>query len=296
MRTLFYSIGQGIRNLLRNKGYAAASVATMTACLFLFGLFYSVITNIQAMVRNAEEGVSVTVFFQPGVTEDQIRQIEVAVGERPEVSDVVYVSADEAWASFSKEYLGEYADGFEDNPLADSANLEIYLKDVSRQEDLVNYLQGLDIVREVNRSELTATTLTGINSLMWYASAAMIVILFIVSLFLISNTVATGISSHRDEIAIMKYIGATDFFVRGPYVFEGVIIGVLGSLLPLGLNYFIYNRVIEIISGKFSMLARLLTFLPVQTVFRTLIPVSLILGVGIGFFGSVFTVRKHLHV
>ena len=294
--TFFYTIGQGIRNLWHNKGYAAASIATISACLFLFGLFYSVLQNFEHMVKTAEEGVSVTVFFNEGVTEEQIMQLKIAIEEREEVASVNYVSEDEAWEKFSVDYLGEYAEGFTENPLEGMSNLEIYLKDVSRQSELVDYLTGLEEVREVNHSETTATTLTGANRLIAYVSITIIAILLVVSVFLISNTVAMGITTHTDEITIMKYIGATDFFVRAPYVFEGIIIGVLGSVIPLGLIYVFYVKTIEFVEERFSMLASLLEFIPVQAIFRELVPISVILGVGIGFVGSVFTIRKHLHV
>ena len=114
--------------------------------------------------------------------------------------------------------MGEYADGFTENPLADSANLQIYLKDVSMQPALVTYLESIQGVREVNRSEVTATTLSGMNKLIAYISIGIIVILLAVSVFLISNTVTIGISVRKEEINIMKYIGATDFFVRAPFV------------------------------------------------------------------------------
>jgi len=294
--SFFYTLGQGIKNIFRNKGYSAASIATISASLFLFGLFFSVIDNISYMVHNAEQGVAVTVFFDEGTSEDEINQIKIALEERPEVKRVVYVSADDAWSEFSKEYLGDYADGFTENPLAGDDNLEIYLNDVSKQGELVSYLENLDNVREVNRSEITADTLTGVNRLIAYTSAFIIGILIIVSVFLISNTVATGITSHKDEINIMKYIGATDFFVRAPYVIEGMLIGLVGALIPLGLTYFFYNRVGGAIAERFSMLSNILKFLPAADVFRYLIPVMIVLGVGIGFLGSTLTIRKHLHV
>lgn len=94
----------------------------------------------------------------------------------------------------------------------------------------------------------------------------------------------------------MKYIGATDFFVRSPFVIEGMMIGVIGSLLPMGIIYVLYNQVIEYIMQRFTMLSSLLAFLPVETIFSTLFPVSIAMGVGIGFLGSITTVRKHLKV
>ncbi|MCR4758645.1 MAG: permease-like cell division protein FtsX [Butyrivibrio sp.] len=294
--SFFYTIGQGFKNLGRNKWYTLASIATISACLFLFGLFYSIITNFQNVVKTAEEGVSVTVFFNEGIGEEQILVVKSDLEKRPEVREIVYVSADEAWEGFKEEYLGEYADGFTENPLADSANLQIYLNDVSMQGALVTYIESIDVVREVNRSEVTATTLSGLNMLIAYISAGIIIILLLVSIFLISNTVTMGIAVRKDEINIMKYIGATDFFVRAPFVVEGIIIGIIGSLIPLAIIYFVYTNAIAYIVSKFTMLSSILNFLPVEIIFNKLFPISLAIGIGIGFFGSFTTVRKHLHV
>ena len=121
-------------------------------------------------------------------------------------------------------------------------------------------------------------------------------ILLAVSTFLISNTVTIGISVRKEEIGIMKLIGATDFFVRAPFVVDGVLIGLIGSALPLALLYVLYSKVVVYIAGKFSFLSNMMNFLPVNEVFRTLVPVALILGVGIGFMGSRITIHKHLRV
>mgnify|MGYP000013914271 FL=1 len=294
--TFFYTLRQGIINIFRNKWFSLASVATIGACLFLFGLFYSVIVNFQNIVKTAQEGVCVTVLFDEGISGERIEEIGALIDRRAETSRVVFKSADEAWEEFKVDYLKGYADGFPDNPLTGSDSYEVYLNDVSMQPALVSYLEGLDGVREVNRSEIVATTLTGVNSLVAYISVGIIVILFAVSIFLISNTVTIGISVRKEEIAIMKYIGATDFFVRSPFVIEGMMIGAIGSLIPLGLIYVLYNKVIEYILTRFAVLTKLLTFLPVETIFSTLLPMSIIMGVGIGFLGSITTVRKHLRV
>lgn len=294
--TLFYTLWQGIKNIFRNKLFTLASVATISACLFLFGIFYSILANFQNIIKNAEEGVCVVVLFDPGIPERRIEEIGDMIIKRAEVAKVNFVSADEAWESFKEEYLGEYSDGFLENPLEDSANYEIYLNDVSMQNSLVTYLESIDGVREVKRSELTALTLDAGNKLIAYVSVGIIGILLLVSIFLISNTVTIGIQVRREEITIMKYIGATDFFTRAPFVIEGMIIGLVGSAIPLAIIYFLYNKAIEFVTGQFAVLSSLLQFLSVDEVFKTLLPVSLIIGVGIGFFGSFHTVRKHLHV
>ena len=295
--TFFYTLAQGFSSIFRNKWFSLASIATISACLFLFGLFYAIVMNFQHIVKTAEEGVSVTVFFKEGTTEERIlEEIEPMILQRPEVRETNFVSAEEAWESFRGDYFEGYNDGFTENPLANSANLEIYLNDVSMQGDLVTYLESITDVRMVRRSEITATTLTGVNMLIGYVSVGIIGILLAVSVFLISNTVTIGISVRKEEINIMKYIGATDFFVRAPFVIEGILIGIIGAAIPLGIIYFLYNYVLVYITERFEVISGLLNFLSIQEIFNNLAPVSLIIGVGIGFLGSFTTVRKHLRV
>ena len=295
--TFFYTLKQGIINIFRNKWFSLASVATISACLLLFGLFYAIVANFNNIVRTAEQGVSVTVFFEDNLSEAKIQEIGNMIEKRTEVSKIVYVSAEEAWESFRQEYFGEeYSDGFTENPLANSSNYEIYLSDVALQGSLVTFLESIEGVRQVNRSEVTASTLSGMNVLIVYVSIGIIAILLAVSVFLISNTVMIGIQVRKEEINIMKYIGATDFFVRSPFVIEGIIIGAIGAGIPLGIIYVIYNTVVEFVMERFEMLSSLLNFLPVNQIFNTLVPVSLALGIGIGFLGSFTTVRKHLKV
>ena len=307
--TLLYTIKQGFANIFRNKWYSLASIATISACLFLFGLFYSIVANFQNILKTAEEGVSVTVFFHSEwdgceshvdgqiPSEQRIEEIGQEIAKRAEVSAVQFKSADEAWATFGPDYFGEdYAEGFPENPLAGEDSYEIFLSDVSMQDALVTWLQSIPEVRKVNYSEMTANTLSGLNLLIAYVSMGIIVILLAVSIFLISNTVAIGISVRSEEINIMKYIGATDFFVRAPFVLEGMLIGLIGAAVPLGLIYSLYNYALNYMVNRFMVLSGFLNFLSVDEVFHFLIPVSLGVGVGIGFLGSISTVRKHLHV
>lgn len=295
--TLVYTIKQGFANIFRNKWYSLASMATISACLLMFGVFYAIVANFQYMVKTAQEGVAVTVFFDEDISDERMMEIGDLIEKRVEVSKINFVSADEAWEQFKVDYLGEYVDGFgDDNPIEGSDNYEVYLNDVSMQESLVTYLESLDGVREVNRSEITANTLSGMNKLIGYVSVGIIIILLAVSVFLISNTVTIGISVRKDEIGIMKYIGATDFFVRAPFVIEGILIGAIGSVIPLAIMYFIYESVVQYVQGRFPMLTELLKFLTTEQVFHALVPISLMIGIGIGFLGSFSTVRKHIHV
>ena len=282
--TLGYSIKQGVKNIWRNKMFSLASIATMGACIFLFGIFFAVVINFNSIVKNAETDVSLTVFF----IEDVVKECK-------------YVSADETWENFAKQYFEgkeEYKDGFKpnDNPLATSAHYEVYVYQVETQDALAEYIRSLDGVREVKQAEGATTTLTTMNRVIGYVSIAIILILLAVSVFLISNTVTIGISVRKEEIGIMKLIGATNLFVRAPFLIEGILIGLVGAAIPLGLLYVVYNRVISYVMTEFSVLSNFMAFMPVSAVFRILLPVGLILGMGIGLVGSIFTIRKHLKV
>lgn len=296
--TIGYSTKQGVKNIFRNKLFSLASVATMAACIFVFGLFFAIVMNFNYMVQKAEEGVAITVFFNEGTSEEQIQAVGDDLKQQDGVLRVEYVSGEQAWEEFQEDYFAgneDAAEGFaDDNPLINSNHYEVYMSDVSKQQDIVEHAQSLEGVGNVNKSDVVAKTLTRLNSLIWYVSIAIIAILLAVSVFLISNTVTMGVTVRREEIAIMKYIGAKDGFVRAPFVIEGLIIGIVGAIIPLILLYFMYNKAVEYIMTRFSLLNNIIDFIPVMDVYRTLLPVGLALGAGIGFLGSFITIRKHL--
>lgn len=283
--------------------YSLASMATMAACIFMFGIFFCLVQNINYIVEIAESGVAVTAFFDEGMSEAEIFEIGEKIEARREVTEMVYVSAEEAWEEYKEIYFSEnpqLAEGFaDDNPLANSAHYEIYVSDVELQDELVIYLEsmkGENGIRKINQSEDIANILSDFNVLIGYASVAIIGLLLAVSVFLISNTITIGINSRREEIGIMKLIGATNTFARTPFLIEGIVIGLVGALIPLVALFFGYRELVSYVMGEFHLLTGVLQFLPAVELFRALIPVALILSVGIGFFGSFFTTRKHLRV
>lgn len=294
--TMFYTLRQGIKGIFRNKLFSLASIATISACLFLFGLLYAVVMNFQHIVKTAEEGFCVVVFFDDNIEDTRKSEIGDLIRLRAEVTEVKYVSSNDAWVWYQERYLQGHTEGFPTNPLEKYDNYEVYLNDVSMYDSLVTYLMSVEGVRYVRRSDVVAEALSGGNMLIAYVSLGIIGILLAVSVFLISNTVTIGISVRQEEINIMKYIGATDFFVRAPFVIEGMLIGAVGAGIPLGLIYLLYNKVVLQVGTAFPALSELLSFLPVKEIFDVLTPVSLGIGIGIGFLGSFTTVRKHLRV
>ena len=298
MNTLGYGIKQGFRGMWQNRLFSVAAVGTIAACLFLMGIFFALTSNFRHIVREAEKNVGLTVFFEEGISQKQIDKIGEKIKSYRQVESITYISAVQAWKNFQKEMYGEkkeLSETFgEDNPLKDSASYEVYLKDISAQKKLIASFRQIEGVRKVNSSDTVAESMGRFNLLLSYVSVTMILLLLFVSVFLISTAVATGIRVRQPEISIMKYIGATDIFVRLPFVFEGVMTGILGAALPLVLFGLLYGKVIRFILSRFSALSEWLTFLSVGEEMRVLIPLFVVVGVGIGFLGSSLSVRKHL--
>lgn len=309
LSTLGYSIKQGVKSIWRNKMFSLASVATMSACIFLFSIFYAVVVNFNYIMKNVETSVNIVVYFEDGTDQAAIDTIGTQIASKTSlIKQIDYVSADEAW----DEYIGEYLNLDEDdegardraknlinpndNPLANSAHYNVFVNRIEDQDAVVEYIETLQGVRSVSQQREASTTLSTLNRVVSYVSVAVILILLAVSIFLISNTVTVGISVRKEEIGIMKLIGATNLFVRAPFLIEGMLIGLVGAAIPLALFYLIYGNVISYAMTNFSALTNLMTFLPVNEVFRTLLPVGVLLGIGIGLVGSIFTIRKHLRV
>ena len=309
--TIWYILKQGFINIRRNWMFSVASVLTMTACIFLFGIFYSLIVNVNYIAKKTEEKIPIAVFFEEGTTQEELDEVEKKIRERPEVEDVVFVSGDEGLENYlnnmypdGDEMTEEVKKSFKDlfleynneNPLENSYNFQVTVKEIERQDELVSYIRTLPHVRKVRQSSEAADTLSSFNRILYPVSSRIIGILLLISVFLISNTISVGISVRKEEIGIMKYIGATDRFVRAPFVLEGIFLGIIGAIIPLTLLYFLYIRAIRLIVENFSVLGGSMRFLSVAQIYRTLLPIGLLLGIGIGWIGSFLTTRKHLRV
>ncbi len=298
--TLTYCLKNGLANIFNNIWYSLASTATIAACIFLFCLLYSVVSNIQYIIYQVESDVGISVLFEEGTDEADILSMAAVLDTRGEVKELRYISADEAWESFKEEYFAGYeelAEGFEDdNPLANSASLEIFLNDIDSQNALVEELEGMDHVRRVNYSNAAVEGFSSFNRVVSLLSIVFIGVLLAVSVFLISNTISVAAALRRQETQIMRLIGATNAMIRAPFLVEGIVIGLAGALIPLAISYILYSRCTAFLIERFRLLAGALEFLPISVIFPQMVVVGLILGVGIGFVGSFFTIRKYLKV
>ncbi len=294
-----YCFKQGLVNIKRNKLYSIASIGTVAACIFLISVILAIIINVNFMEKKLEQRVGVTVFFEQNTLQNTIDEIGKILKEDKRVKSVKFTSAEKAWKDFQKDYFKddpELAKGFKKNPLANSASFTVFLKNIKKQDALVKFAKNLPGVRKVKQSKQAKNTLTKLEKLLGYASIVLIVILLGVGIFLISNTVMIGISVRSEEIKIMKLIGSTNSFVRAPFVIEGIMIGLIGSVIPLVVLVIVYSKLISLVISKFGVFARSIPFAPQSLVFAILIPIGLGIGVGIGLIGSFFSIRKHLKV
>ncbi len=298
--TFWYCLKQGIINICRNVWFSLASVATISACIFLFCMFFSIITNVRSMVHNVETTVGISIFFDESLSESEIHAIGDEIGRRSEVREIQFTSKDEAWETFSKDYFAgveDLVEGFmEDNPLAGSASYQIFLYDISQQDEFVAYLESVNGIRRINYSNSAADGLTSFNTIVGLLSIVIIGVLLAVSVFLISNTINVAAAFRKNENQIMRYIGATNYMIRAPFVVEGIVIGLLGAVIPLVCMFYLYRQVIVYVAERFQILSGIFQILPVEQIFPYMAGTAVLLGLGIGFFASFFTIRKHLKV
>ena len=298
--TFWYCLKQGIINICRNILFSLASIATISACIFLFCLFFALIANVQNVAKTAETTVGITVFFDEDMPEEQILAAGDGIRGWEEVREAQYISAAQAWENFKTDYfegMEELAEGFaDDNPLSGSASYEIFLNDIEEQDKIVERLEGMEGVRKVRYSSTAVAGLTSAGKMVGAMSAVIICVLLAVAVFLISNTISVAAAFRRRENEIMRLIGATNYMIRAPFVVEGVLLGALGAAVPLAGMYVLYQRAVIYIGEHYQMLTGMFEPIPLGDIFPYMAAAAGCLGAGIGFFVSYFTIHRHLKV
>ncbi len=300
LRSVKRGIGDGVRSVFRNGMMTFASIATITVCLIVLGITFCLVWNVQSITSQMDDNLSIVVFMKEGISEAETENLIEKIKLRSEVASYRYVSAEEAWEQFQKELMGEgtvdsdLLEYVDDNPLKDSANIEIVLSGAAGQKTLTEYLETLPEVRKINGSTETAEILASASRLIWIVGLALIALLIIVSILLISNTVRLSVYVRREEIEIMKYLGASDSFVKLPFLVEGIFIGLLGTVIPCLLIFFGYDYLLKILAEQFGDITKLVSFVPVLDIIRILFPLYAVLSIVVGTFGATSYMNKYL--
>ncbi len=303
IRSIRVCLKQGLQGIWRNRLMVLASVCTVSACLFILGIVYCLVANVQQFTEDLDDSLGIIAFLSENVKEESVPELVAQISAIEGVKDVTYVSADEAWESFKEsmgfsDQLGEdtIAKLDRDNPLSNSASLEIYLYEAADQDNFVAQLQTMPQIRSIRYAAEAADVLANLSSMITWGGMALILLLVFIAVLLISNTIKLSVFVRRTEIGIMKYIGAKDSFVKIPFIVEGMIIGVLGAILPAVLIYFSYGSIVDFVVQQFNTFTQLIHFIGANTILLQLIPIFLAVGIVVGVVGSTLSLRKYLKV
>jgi cell division transport system permease protein len=277
---------------------SAASVATLASCLFMVTVSFCLAANLDYLLLQMEGMMSITVFLEDDMPPEEIDSLIAQVNEIPYITNLEFIPSDIALNQFrdSMEDSAHIFDGFERNsPLPDSLVLD--LDSMSNWDIVANLLVELgdDNIEVIQRGRRTAIAVVTINNVLRVIGTIIIIGLGIISVVIIFNTIRIAVNNRKTEIGIMKYVGATDAFIRGPFIVEGMIIGVLGALIPLGIVYVAYNPAMVFLHESLPVMMDF-SFRTDAYMFSLLTPLLLIVGLLIGIIGSSFSIRRYLNV
>ncbi|EMS70845.1 permease-like cell division protein FtsX [Ruminiclostridium cellobioparum] len=299
IRSLRYILKESFKNAYRNRLMSLASISIISAALILFGVFYLILINLNHNLDLLYKTPQMQVNCLPELTDEQVEAVKTEIANNQYIESYEEVSKKEAFEKL-KQYLdtekkdlggSDILEGYDESMMFVSFTVKV--KDPQNSASVAKELESLAGVDNVRYSQKTIDFILQVSNWVKIVSFVLIGLLLIISLFIISNTIKLTVFARRKEINIMKYIGATDWFIRWPFVFEGVLMGFLGAVIAFVLVAYIYGfaqpRLSEQFSGGFEMVQ-------FGGVWSTLILIYVGISALIGASGSVMSIRKHLHV
>ena len=291
-----YLIGEGFSNVFKNKKSTGASLMIMCATMIIFGIFLMLSENINHFVDDIKSEQGFQVFLKTDATDEEIQEVGDKIRQIDAVSTVEFKDKEYAY-NFMKEKFGESADLLEGYGYDFySTSYIVTLTDLRLSKDVQNQISQFDNVKKIQSSDETVTTLLNVANGIKIVTAVILVLLVIISIFIISNTIKLTVHARRKEISIMKYVGATNGFIRWPFVIEGILIGVIAAMISILILGGAYNLLTSKLMESSITTMINLTVLPFSEMFKQIIAVYLGLGIGIGTLGSSISMRKYLEV
>lgn len=290
MHEIQYLVKEGCRNTWQNRLMALASVGVLVCCLLLTGFSYLIFVNVDQMFQNAYEQNVMAVYLDSTQTDEQVATIGVTLNNMDNVASVEFLSKEDFLAQYAGSLENETLESFggENNPLPDT--YIVSLTDLALFQDTLDAISALDGVEEVSYDADTAETLTAVRRVVLAIGGSVIVVLLVVSLFIIVNTIKLTVHNRRLEIYIMKSVGATDAFVRLPFVVEGLLVGAAAGTVGYGLIALLYHAVVK----NFSFENPLLKLVPFGDQWLPLLICFLGGGMLVGVCGSIISMSKYL--
>ncbi len=302
IRSIKYILKEGFSNAYRNKLMSLASISIITAALILFGIFYLILVNLNHNLDILAKQPQMEAFCLPELTDEQVDAVEYEIKNNAEIETYKKVTKKEAFEKLKK-YLnegnvedinGNILEGYDESFM--NVSFIIQIKDPINSHKIAEDLENMSGVQNVTYSQQTIDFIESAGNWVKIISTVLIGVLLIVSLFIISNTIRLTVFARRKEINIMKYIGATDWFIRWPFVFEGIIIGCVGALFAFLLVAYIYSLVEPKFASNILELGNEFTMISFESIWGKMLGFYLLISVLIGSAGSIMSIRKHLKV
>ena len=292
-----YLIGEGFRSVAKQKKMTSASIIIMCATMFIFGAFYLIGENINFIMKQVESQQGMRVIIDENISEDEIMNMESKIRGIKGVNQITFYSKEDALSAV-KEQLGDQKDiiaGYDvDNPFPDS--YFVTLTDLTLNDTVQEQILQIEGVAEITASNDTISSLATVARGIQIATFGLLIILIIISVFIISYTIKLTVYARRREISIMKYVGATNGFIRGPFIVEGIIIGLVSAIITLAIVGLAYNSGVNGILSSSVVQMMGITLYNFSDIFVKLLIVYIALGTGIGMIGSIISMRKYLKV
>ncbi|HOZ55305.1 MAG TPA: permease-like cell division protein FtsX [Clostridia bacterium] len=291
-----YLISEGFRNVFKNKKSTGASLTIMCATLLIFGLVFVIVANINNMVENIEGQQGMRVFIND-VSESESKQIGDKIKTIEGVNTIKFVSKADALEENKQKYKNNslFMEGYTEKNNPFPASYVVTLKKLNLSKEVQTEIGKIANIREITVRDDTIEALKNIGNGIQYSSIVILLLLILISIFIMANTIKLTVHARRKEISIMKYVGATNSFIKSPFIVEGIVIGIISALISIVILGGLYNLVTTNIAGSImeKMGIGLLSF---NQMFSLIIFVYLLMGVLIGTIGSCMSMKKYLKV
>ena len=296
--TIRYFLKEGFSGLKKNLLMTVASIIAVAACISIMSFSYCVVSNLQYMLDQMEDSIGISVFLKGDLTSEDIENMKTTISGLDHVTNVTYISPADALDQL-KEQWGADEDifiGLDDtnNPLSHSFQVE--LDQIESQDAVLAELQKIEGVDKVEYGQSLSEMLMSVSNVFQVAGILVMLVLGVISVMIIINTIRISVMNRRVEINIMKYVGATDWFIRWPFIIEGIIIGLIGAILPMLAGMPMYGKTVSLFYNHIPFVENFVRFRVVGDVFSFVLPAALIFGILLGVVGSVTSIRKHLQV
>lgn len=294
---LSYLIGEGLKSVFKNKKASIASLGTMCATMFVFGVFFAIGENINTFIKNLEGDQAIRVNIEKTATEEEITVLGKKIKEIEGVNEIEFRSEDDA-LQIMKERFGDNAymlDSYNDKNIFSAAYI-VTLTDLNLNLQVQDEITKLENVKSITNENKTITTLISVANGIRIVTVTLLALLIIISVFIISNTIKLTVHARRKEISIMKYVGATNGFIRFPFMVEGIVIGIIAGAITILLLGLAYNGIMSTFAGSETLRLIGVNIVSFADMFNLIVTVYLILGIGIGVIGSSISMKKYLEV